>query len=165
MLLAPFRDGLFTEETNSLYSYYFSTSLRFFITKSLMLLICCSLQSPELPLGQAPQFHSTAHFPDHSVQGVSGTLEPGPSLPGWAPGCSDDQGSVSPPHRHQMDTTSLGAWAARSSLPCQAHPELGQYLLTSWQGKDNGGHIFSSESGKKDPLANLYLIYMMSIRL
>lgn len=165
MLLGPSRDGVFIEETVSV-RLLFLYQCQIFHNQSLMMLILYHLQSPALPLGQVPPFHSNAHCPEHSAQGGSGALSlvpRSPPLTGWAPGCTYDSGSVSPHHRHQMDTSSPGARAAQSSLPCQAHPEPGQYLLTCWQGKENRGHILAL--GMKDPLDNLYFIYMTSIRL
>lgn len=146
------------------------------MTKSLMTWILHYLQCPTLPLGQVPLFLSNAHFPEHSVQGGAGALSPVlvwslvPRSPPW-PGGHLAAGMqvwlrlcVTTPQAPDGHG-SPGARAAQSSRPCQAHPELGQYLLTCWQGKDSGGCIFSSEIEQKDPLDNLYFIYISSIRL
>lgn len=131
------------------------------------------LKSPTLPLGQVPLFLSNAHFPEHSVQGDPVALSPVlvwslvPRSPPWLGG---HMAAGMTKALWQHTTGTRWTWLTRS-LSCTeltalpAHPELGQYLLTCWQGKDNGGHIFSSEIGQKDPLDNLYFIYMMSIRL
>lgn len=48
----------------------------------------------------------------------------------------------------------ISVWWHR--IPTWVNPKLcGQYLVTGWQVKDNGEHIFRSELRKKNPVATL----------
>lgn len=171
MLLAPSRNGVFTDETVSVRLLFLHQS-QIFHNQSLIMSDFYHLQSPALPLGQVPPFHFNAHSPEHSAQGVSGALSlvlVWSLVPRSTPWLGGHLSAVMTKALcHHVTGT---RWTPAHQEPklhrahCPAKPILNLANICSHAGKARTTVGVFLALGMKDPLDNLYFIYMMSIRL